>query len=185
VPDPKEQMATQLRNIEESSGRTVADYTTIIRTSGLEKHGQIVALLKSDLGLTHGNANLIAHVAREALAGGPPPPTELLAAQYAGVKQALFPIYEKLAAAAEDLGDDVEKVIQKTGVSFRRKKQFALVRAPSAKRVQLGLNLDRTPADERVVEVSGMCSHSVSLTDISEVDSAVAGWIEEAYERAG
>jgi len=185
MPDPKAQMATQLANIEESTGKSVADYTTIVQESGLEKHGQIVALFKSEHGLTHGNANLMAHLVRESFAGGPLPPGELLSAQYAGTKEALFPIYEELASIAESLGSDVEKVVQKTGVSFRRKKQFALVQAPSSKRVQLGMNLDQTPPDKRVAEVSGMCTHAMNFTDITGVDEAVARWIRQAYERAG
>jgi Domain of unknown function (DUF5655)/Domain of unknown function (DUF4287) len=185
MPDPKAQMETQLANIEESTGQSVADYTAIVQESGLEKHAQIVALFKSKHGLTHGNANLMAHLVRESLAGGPPPPAELLSTQYAGAKETLFPIYEELVLIAEGLGDDVQKVIQKTGVSFRRKKQFALVQAPSSKRVQLGLNLDKTPPDQRVAEASGMCTHTMSITDITGVDDAVARWIRQAYERAG
>lgn len=185
MPDPKAQTETQLRNIEESTGHTVADFTEIVGKAGLEKHGQIVSFLKSDLGLTYGNANLIAHMVREARAGGPMPPRDLLAAQYAGAKHGLLPIYTKLALIAEGFGDDVQTVVQKTGVSFRRKKQFALVQVPSAKRVQLGLNLDDTPADGRIVEVKGMCSHRVDITTVAEVDDTIASWMRAAYDRAG
>ena len=40
---------------------------------------------------------------------------------------------------------DVEVAPKKTGVSLRRAKQFALVEAPSAKRIQLGLDLGASP----------------------------------------
>lgn len=183
--DPTTQAETQLRNIEEATGMTVADFAALITTAGLEKHGQIVSYLKSEHSLTHGNANLLAHRIREGLAGGPPPAEVLLDAQYAGAKAPLRPIYTELAAVAEGLGDDVEKVVQKTGVSFRRSKQFALVQAPSSKRVQLGLNLDHTPDDERISEMSGMCTHRVDLTDPDEIDDAVVSWLRTAYERAG
>jgi hypothetical protein len=79
----------------------------------------------------------------------------------------------------------VEQVVQKTGVSFRRRKQFLLVQAPSSKRVQLGLNLDETPADGRVTETSGMCTHRVDVATPDEVDDAVAAWIRSAYQSAG
>ena len=183
--DPKTQAATQLRNIEDSTGMSVADFTAAVATAGLAKHGEIVAYFKADHGLTHGNANLLAHTVRERLAGGPPQEAELLAAQYAGPKAALLPIYERLAEVARDQGTDVEQVVQKTGVSFRRAKQFALVKVPSAKRVTLGLNLDPTPDDDRVQEVSGMCSHQVTLTGLADVDRDVEGWIRVSYERAG
>lgn len=185
MPDPEAQTATQWRNIEAATGLTLADFTDIVRNAGVERHGEIVALLKRRCGLTHGNANLIAHRVREALAGGAPEATHLLDAQYAGPRAPLRPIYERVATIARGMGPDVQEVIQKTGVSFRRTRQFALVQAPSSKRVTLGLNLDVTPDDPRVSEVTGMCSHRVDLPDISAVDDAVTGWIRMAYERAG
>jgi hypothetical protein len=119
------------------------------------------------------------------MAGGAPEAAELLEAQYTGAKAAMRPVYERVAGIAQHAGPDVRMVIQKTGVSFRRARQFALVQAPSAKRVTLGLNLDATPDDPRVKAVTGMCSHLVELPDTASVDDAVAGWIRQAYERAG
>ncbi len=164
---------------------TVAEFTEDVRKTGLEKHGQVVGYLKDKHGLTHGNANLVAHLVREQLAGGPPTTDELLAAQYEGGKAHLRPIYETLAKIATAQGDDVEQVIQKTGVSFRRRKQFALVLAASSKRVQLGLNLPTTPDDARVKEVTGMCTHRVDLAELTDVDAAVEAWIGASYDAAG
>ncbi len=185
MPDPEAQTTTQWRNIEAATGLTLDDFTDIVRTAGLERHGEIVSLLKTRHGLTHGNANLVALRVREVLAGGAPQVTELLDAQYAGQRAHLRPVYERVATIARSMGSDVQEVIQRTGVSFRRQRQFALVQAPSSKRVTLGLNLDATPDDPRVTEVTGMCSHRVDLPDAASVDEAVAGWIRMAYERAG
>lgn len=183
--DRATQSATQLRNIEEATGMGVADFARKIDEAGLEKHGQMVSFLKTELGLTHGNANLIAHLVREAREGGPASEEDLLAAQYAGGKAHLKDTFDQLSKIALGLGDDVERVVLKTGVSFRRRKQFALVEAPSSKRVQLGLNLDETPDDPRVKDAGGMCTHRMDLTDPAEVDDSVASIIEEAYQRAG
>lgn len=183
--DPAAQAATQLANIEASTGRTLAEYTAAVRATGLDKHGKIVAHLKAEYGLTHGNANLVAARVREQLEGGPAAAEDLLAAQYSGAKAELMPIYDALAAVAVAMGSDVDQVVQKTGVSFRRNRQFALVQAPSSKRVQLGLKLDATPDDARVKETSGMCSHRVDLTDVDQVDGDVEAWIRTAYEQAG
>lgn len=185
MPEPSGQAASQLANVEADTGRTLADFTAEIRDLGLEKHGEIRTHFKEAHGLGHGNANLLTTLVREALAGGPPPPEALLEAQYAGAKAHLRPILDEVWAIAESFGDDVESVIQKTGVSFRRRKQFALVQAPSSRRVQVGLNLPETPDDGRVSEVSGMCTHRLDLTDAGEVDDAVAGWVRAAYEAAG
>lgn len=182
--DPKDQTASQLRNIFDSTGMTINTFTTAIQKAEIEKHGQMVSFLKAEYELGHGNANLIAHKVREELAGGQPSSEELLAAQYAGRKQPLYAIYGELASFAESLGSDVEKVVQKTGVSFRRSKQFLLVQAPSSKRLQIGINLDAEPADDRVTAWGGMCTHKISITTHDEVDDDVAGWIRSAYELA-
>ncbi len=183
--DPKQQAATQLRNIEESTGTTLAEFTAAVSEEGLDKHGQILKYLKSQHGLTHGNANLIAGLVRQELDGGPKTDGDLLAAQYSGNKAHLLAIHDRLAEVAQACGDDVETVVQKTGVSFRRNKQFALVQAPSSKRVQLGLNLANTPDDPRISQAKGMCSQRIDLTDPDEVDGAVESWIAAAYEAAG
>ena len=183
--DPKTQAETQLRRIEEALSKTAAEVADEVGRQGIERHSEVVAFLKATHGLTHGNANLLAQVVRERLAGGPQTPEDMLAAQYSGRKEALLPAYHALSAVAESLGPDVMTVVQKTGVSFRRKKQFALIQAPSAKGVRLGLNLDATPDDPRIVATSGMCTHSVDLASPDEVDSDIAAWIRAAYDRAG
>jgi hypothetical protein len=183
--DPEAQSATQWRNIEAATGLTLEDFRAAIQAAGLERHGEMVAWLKTHMGLTHGNANLVALRVREANAGGAPEASELLEAQYTGAKAAMRPVYDRVAGIAHHAGPDVRMVIQKTGVSFRRARQFALVQAPSAKRVTLGLNLDETPDDPRITPVTGMCSHMVVLSDPAAVDDAVASWIRMAYERAG
>lgn len=179
------QVAKQLENIIDSTGLTVSDFAGKIGQAGLAKHGEMVKFLKATEGLGHGNANLIAARVRELLAGGPASPDDLLAAQYAGPKAGLFPIYEQLAAIASGCGSDVEIRIQKTGVSFRRSKQFALIQAPSSKRIQLGLNFgDQAPQDDRVQVAGGMCTHKASITEPAQVDEGVAEWITMAYNQA-
>lgn len=182
--DPKQQAVTQLKNIQEASGMTVDEFAKSVHDAGLDKHGQMVSFLKSEHGLTHGNANLMAHTIRERAAGGPATAEDLLEAQYAKGKAALRPIYERLAELANQLGNDVTMVVQKTGVSFRRSKQFALIQAPSTKRVQLGLNLTTDPEDSRVVSTSGMCSHRLDVTAIEQVDAGVEALLSQAYADA-
>jgi len=181
--DPAE---TQLRNIEAATGLSVDDFAAAVTDRGIEGHAKIIAFLKAEYGLTHGNANLIALKVRELAAGGPAPADALLDAQYAGMKAALRPVYDSLAAVASGLGPDVEIVIQKTGVAFRRRKNFAVVQAASAKRVQLGLNLGSAPDDPRVVATPGaMCAFRVDLPNEESVDVDVARWLREGYEQAG
>lgn len=101
-----------------------------------------------------------------------------------GAKAELRPICDRLLAEAEALGADVEVAPKKTGVSLRRSKQFALVEAPSAKRIQLGLNLRGVAATERLRSMNGMCTHRVDLTSVNDVDDEVQGWLRAAYDLA-
>lgn len=184
--DPAAAVANQLRNIEQATGRSMADFSREVAARGIDGHARIVAFLKAEHGLSHGNANAVALKVRELAAGGPPAADALLDAQYAGSKAALRPVCERLVAVATGLGPDVEVLVQKTGVALRRRRQFALVQAPSAKRVTLGLNLPDAPADERVVATPGaMCAYRVDLADPAAIDDAVTGWLAAAYERAG
>ena len=186
MPDPVAATETQLRNIEAATGMSVAAFAAVVAERGIDGHAKIIALLKAEYGLSHGNANAVAFKVRELAAGGPASADALLAAQYAGAKAALRPVYERLAGIAAGLGPDVHIVIQKTGVAFRRQKQFAVVQAASAKRVQLGLNLGTAPRDARVVPTPGaMCAFRVDLPDEQSVDADVARWLREGYERAG
>ena len=50
-------IATFERNIEAKTGRAVSAWVELVRSQGLEKHGQMVAWLKAQHGFSHGHAN--------------------------------------------------------------------------------------------------------------------------------
>jgi hypothetical protein len=186
MPDPSAATETQLRNIEASTGMSMAAFAAAATDRGIEGHAKLLAFFKTECGLSHGNANAVALRVRELAAGGPAGADTLLDAQYAGGKAALRPVYDQLVELARGLGPDVEILVQKTGVAFRRRKQFGLVQAASAKRVALGLNLDAAPEDPRAIPTpTAMCGYRVDLEAPDAVDGDVAGWLREAYERAG
>lgn len=183
--DPAARAAALIATVETKVGRSVAELADEVAAAGLSAHGKIVAHLKAQYQLTHGYANSMAHAIRTHLEGGPASDTALLDAQYAGRRQAMRPVYEALAGVCADAGPEVTTVVQKTGVSFRRAKQFALVQAKSGSRVELGLNLPSPPDDPRVEVAGGMCSHRVVITDPAQVDGDLRGWVREAYDSAG
>ncbi|MDO8341112.1 MAG: DUF5655 domain-containing protein, partial [Candidatus Woesebacteria bacterium] len=108
----------------------------------------------------------------------------LVDAQYSGKKGALRPIYERLVELVTTFGDDVQVDPKKTGVSLRRSKQFALIEAPSAARVQLGVNLRDVAPEGRLRAATGMCTHRIDVTAVDEVDDELVSWLREAYRRA-
>lgn len=183
---PADMLESMIRNLEEKTGRSLDDWIAAVRRSGLDRHGATVKWLKSEHGLGHGYANLVASKALEPAAGAASG-EDLVAAQYAGAKAGLRPIYDALVAAAASFGTDVEIAPKKTYVSLRRSKQFALVQPSTATRVDVGIQLPGTPPGERL-EASGsfnaMVSHRVRLATAAEVDDELLGWLRGAYDRA-
>lgn len=185
--------ATQMRNIEAKYGKSLAEWKTLIQASGKAKHGEIVSMLKSEYGMTHGDANTLAHKAREtdgasiaqaAEASGADP----VAAIYEGKKAPLKPIHDALMAVIESLGGDIEVAPKKGYVSLRRKKQFAMIQPTTATRVDVGIVLKNVPTTERLESAAGfndMFTHRVRLTSASEVDDQLKAWLKLAYDAAG
>lgn len=118
-----------------------------------------------------------------------PSPEEWLAEQYKGKKATLRPIYGRLSEIISGLGGDVELSIRKNYVAFYRDRQFALVKASTASRLDVGLKLPDAPASPRLEEAatfgSGSITHKVSLASLEDVDAALEGWLAAAYAGAG
>ena len=70
---------SQWRNLEQSSGKSQAQWLELAAKQNFAKHSELVNWLKSEFGLGHGNANLIAHRAKQVAAGGEPTAEDLLA----------------------------------------------------------------------------------------------------------
>ena len=181
---PEEQLASMISNLPANTGKSLPEWLKIARAAKLSKHGEIVKYLKSEHGLTHGYANLVAAKSLES-AAGVPPGGDLVAAQYAGAKSALRPVYDAVIAAVSKFGKDVEVSPKKTYVSLRRNKQFAILQPSTATRFDVGLNLKGVPADGRL-EAAGsfnsMVSHRVRLENKSDVDRELVDWLKQAYD---
>jgi hypothetical protein len=181
--DVDQAVESQLRNIEDATSRPRADWYDLIRARREEglKHGQLVTWLKTEHGLTHGNANML--VQQAARQDAPIGEADLLEAQYAA-RPAMRPVHDAVVEAARGLGPDVRVVVQKTAVSLRRGKQFGVVTPASRSRVDLGLNLRGTEPTGRLEGATGMCTHRVRLTAAEDVDTEVRDWLQAAYDRA-
>lgn len=189
--DPKKALATQVANIEARTGKTLAQLTVFIRESGLTKHTEIRNMLKRELALGFGDANTVAHLARQAEAEPPEVvtggvPLDPLYAIYAGAKAALRPIHELLMARLASFGA-FEVAPKKTYVSLRRKKQFAMIGPATNTRVEVGINLKTLQPTARLEALppKGMCEFKVKLTEATEVDDELVAWLKLAYDAAG
>jgi hypothetical protein len=183
-------VATQLANIEARTGKTLDALAKIIRSSGLAKHGELVAMLKRDLGMGHGDANtLVHHVLKSdgasAAAAAGKSAGDVVDEIYAGPKSALRPIHDTLMNAIEAFG--AFDIAPKKGyVSLRRSKQFAMIGPATNTRVEVGLNMKDVKGTARLEaqKPGGMCQFKVKVTDAAEVDAELVAWIRRAYEGA-
>ena len=67
---PEQVRQSYYTNIESRFGASIAEWMTRIGEAGLTRHSEIVSWLKSEHGMGHGHATLLAH---DALHAGPHP----------------------------------------------------------------------------------------------------------------
>jgi len=187
--DLQQALATQLANIEKRSGKTLAELAVIIQQSGLQKHSELVAMLKTELGMGHGDANTLVHTVRQSdgqSAAATLSDTQVLDALYTGVKAPLRPIHNQLLEVLAQFGD-CEATPKKTYVSYRRKKQFAMIGPATNTQLEIGLNIKDLPQSPRlkVLPAGQMCNFKLRLSTADEVDAELIGWLQAAYQAAG
>ena len=183
---------TQLKNIQAKTGKTLGQLAEILRKSGLTKHGELRDLLKRDLGLGHGDANMLVHACRKrdgasaAAATGGASTDDVLPEIYAGPRAALRPIHDAFMAKIATFGA-FEIAPKKGYLSLRRKKQFAMIGPGTHTRVDIGINVKGVKGTARLVELppGGMCQYRVAVTDATDVDKELIGWVKQAFDAAG
>ena len=190
---------TIIRNFQAKTGRTVEEWSDLVRREGPADPKARQAWLQSN-GLGRTQASLVAQRA----SGSPgqafdDTPEGYLAAapgyveaQYSGKKAALRPFFERIVAHARSLGADVKVCPCETIVPFYRNHAFAEVK-PLVSRLDLGLALGdpalvKDPSG-RLKDTGGFAkkdriTHKLELTDEPDLEAALP-WLRRAYERDG
>ena len=181
-------LQSQIRNIETTYGKPLDHWFAVIDASGLTKHNQVVAMLKSDHGLAHGAAHRVSLLARQRDHADPAAPSDPADALYAGPKARLRPLHDALLGEIRALG--AFDIAPKKGyLSLRRRKQFAMVQPSTTSRIDLGLILPTTtPAAGRLesgARFNPLFTHRVRITAATDLDGELRGWLATAYALAG
>ena len=185
-------LQTQLANIETRTGKTLKQLFAVLKKAKLEKHGEMVKFLKTELHMGHGDANTLVHMYRAdsgeagAPAAKPKAGSDPLDAIYTDKKQPLRALHEAVMAKINKFGD-FEIAPKKANVSLRRKKQFALIGPGTKGRLEIGINMKDALGGDRLIaqKPGGMCQFKVWLTEKSEVDKELVAWIKQAFDAAG
>ena len=188
VASPEDQMATMVTNLKANTGKSLEQWVALVRKSGKTKHGDVVSWLKSDHGMTHGYANLVAHTtfashaAAQTAAGA-----DLVGDMFAGNRAALRPIYEEIMQSVRGFGGDIQESPKKGYLSLRRTTQFATLHPSTATRFDVGLKLKGVQPAGRL-ETAGswnaMVTHRVRLDSVNGVDKELIAWLRQAYDAA-
>ena len=179
---------TQLENIQKKTGKSLAELKAIVTKSGLTKHGEIRDYLKRELGLGHGDANMLVHHVLQsdgASAAKGKSTDAVLDEIYSGARAGFRPIHEKLMKEIDKFGA-FEIAPKKGYVSLRRKKQFAMIGPRTNTRFEVGINAKDFKKNVRLLEQpkGSMCNYIVNVSDVKEVDSELVAWLKFAYDAA-
>ena len=199
--DANAQLATMIKNLEQKTGRKLAAWTKLVLASGATKHGEMVSWLKTEHGMTHGYASLVAREARTASPAGAGDVSKTAAKGksakaaggdgrdlFKGPKEAMLPVHDELLKFVRGLGKDVELAPKQAYVSVRRATQFACIHPSTKTRVDLGIKLkgvEPTGKLEAAGSWNAMVTHRVRLESVKDIDAKVRGWLKKAYEQAG
>ncbi len=189
--DEAKALATMLANIEQQTGKTLADFRAVIERSGLTKHGERRSMLMETFGLGHGQANTVVHLAMQsdgasAAAAAGQNADAVLDTIYSGKKAALRPVHDAVLAFLRTLGD-FEAAPKKDYISYRRKKQFLMLGPKTATAVELGFGAKTLAADPRLKEMppNSMCKFTTRIGSVAEFDATMQAWVRQSFEEAG
>ncbi|HBC78522.1 MAG TPA: DUF4287 domain-containing protein [Bacteroidales bacterium] len=180
-------MQTMIENLHLNTGKTLEQWTHIVKKENFAKHGEVIKFLKENYGLTHGFANLIAHKANGSDADSAENKNDLIELQYKG-KEHFRPLYDKLLHEIQLFGGDFEIAPKNAYVSLRRKKQFAILQPATKTRFEVGIILKGQEPKGKLEVINtpnAMCSHRINLAELKDIDKEVITWLRAAYDNAG
>jgi predicted transport protein len=186
--DPEQAIATQLRNIEAKTSRTLEELCAEMLGSGAVKHGELRSFAMEAFDLGYGDANSLAHNALKTKGASATPTADstTLAQIYPPEKAHLRAIHDALLIAVSPWGA-YELAPKKSYVAFRRKKQFAMLGPKTRERSELGINIKDEVGSDKVVKQKpgGMCQYVVSLARPEDIDQEVLTVLRQAFDAAG
>src|SRR5690606_35237699 len=144
---PEKMMAAVTESMRARPGRTLEEWVSLVAASGIDPLDQnaVRRWLKREHGEAQNTQWAIADP--DPSAGGwlGPETEEYIDQQYSGAKAALRPIFDRLRAVIEALGDDVTVEGRSTYTPFVRRRQFVAIAAATRSRVDVGLRYTGAP----------------------------------------
>lgn len=188
VRDMGDVMEAAVANLKDRTGRSLEEWVQVVLDSGIDPHD--LKAVRRWLRDEHGaKVNTRWHVAEAAAkaAGWKRPSLEaFIDPQFSGSKAGMRPLFDRLRAVIEDLGDDV--AVQGRGgyTPFVRTRQFAAV-STTRTRLDVGLRFTDPPASELIAPSKGpgMGTHKLMLETPEQLTDEVEELLKAAYDQNG
>ncbi|HZW98777.1 MAG TPA: DUF5655 domain-containing protein [Trueperaceae bacterium] len=188
VRDMGDVMDAAVANLKERTGRSLDEWVQVVMESGIDPHDlkAVRRWLKDEHGAKVNTRWHVAEAAAKAAGWKRPGVEAFIDQQFSGSKVAMRPLFDRLRALIEDLGDDV--AVQGRGgyTPFVRARQFAAVSATRT-RLDVGLRFTEPPESELIVPSKGpgMGSHKLTLERPEQLTDEVEELLRVAYEQNG
>lgn len=187
-----------IENLSATTGRSLVEWMVVIGRDGPTGEAECRAWLKEKFGLGTNGAWWLAERSvgkntedsDEAAYLRSCPAT--VDAMYAGKKQTLRPIHDRLEEIALSLGDEAKLCPCKTMVPVYRGHVVAQIKPTTNTRIDVGLSLGDPKlvkkAPKRLIETGGFekkdrITHRIEVRSVDEIDEELIGWMKRAYER--
>ena len=181
--------------LKEKTGRSLEEWKAFVKKNGPKDEKSQRQWLKMEHKLGTNSAWWIAARAAGKESEEDSPEKYLAAApgyvdkQYAGKKQALKAIFERLLKLGKSTGGDVKACPCLTMVPLYRSHVFAQIKPTTNSRVDLGLALARYKGKlpKRLVDTGGFekkdrITHRMEITAAGQIDGEVKRWLKTAYD---
>lgn len=174
------------------TGRSLDEWLEHIRAAGPKTEVERRDWLKAKHGLGTNSAWWLAE--RADGRGEDDDPEKYLASalvyveeMFAGKKAGLRPLYEQLLALGLSMGKDVKACPCKTIVPLYRNHVFAQIKPTTTTRIDFGLALKDTPAEDKLIDTGGFAkkdriTHRFAITSAADIDGELKSWLRRAYE---
>ena len=188
MPDsPGEMIKSQIRMLEEQSGKPLEYWVKAAKKAGLSKHKEIVDWMKSEHGVKHNQALWVGWGVTDpdritAYDDG----DKLMDELYSGKKEALRPIYDRLKKEGMKLGKDVREICCKTYSSLHTKHQFAIINPRTQSAVDLELAMPPGTKEagrlEAIKNSNPKFTHRIRVSSVKEIDRELISALKSASE---
>jgi hypothetical protein len=183
-----------LAELKEETGRSMEEWLALVKKEGPKDEKSRREWLKSRHKLGTNKASWIAERA-EGKGWEDTPEAYLKAAvqyvaeQYAGPKEELRPIFDKLLTLGKSLGSEVKACPCKTIVPLYREHVFAQIKPTTNSRIDLGFALThyKGKLPGRLIDTGGLAkkdriTHRIEISAMEQIDGEVKKWLKTAYD---